>query len=210
MKIIVLSKSKWFDGEEQIVTEMFKQGLQYFHLRKANLSKVDMVAYLNAIPEKYHNRIILHSKHNLARSFNVKGIHLTRKHQKKTFKNWWHMKWVKAANPNIRITASFHSLESLIDSAAKFDYVFLSPVFDSISKNNYPGKFNDSNLDVVFGNLKTKVVALGGVDVSKIEWISNMRFDGIGLLGAIWKSDDPVSQYINIKMECERRNLSLV
>jgi len=209
MKIVVLSSGKNFPGEIKIVTEMFKYGLEYFHLRKPTLSTADLTSYIKTIPIKYHSRIILHTKHNLAKIFDVKGIHLTSKHRKKKFKTWWNIKRIKIKNPNICITTSFHSIETLTENSLTYDYAFLSPVFDSISKRNYQGKFNENNLNFVFENLKTKVIALGGVDISKIEQIEEMGFDGMGLLGAIWGKDDPLAQFITIRKECEKRNLSL-
>ncbi|HIA37536.1 MAG TPA: thiamine phosphate synthase [Flavobacteriales bacterium] len=209
MKVIVLSTSKKYDDEEQIVSEMFKQGLQYFHLRKPNFSKSAMMNYLDAIPKKYHNRIVLHSKHSLAKTYNVKGIHLTKKHRQRVLRTWWQIKQIKSNKPNLIITTSFHSLETITGNKNNYNYVFLSPVFDSISKKNYQGKFNDSNLKLVLDNLKTKVIALGGVDITTIKEVQEMGFDGMGFLGGIWKSTNPLAQFINVKKECERRNLSL-
>ncbi len=62
---------------------------------------------------------------------------------------------------------------------------------------------------MVFYNLKTKVIALGGVNIEKIEQVMDMGFDGMALLGGIWKSGNPIAQFKNIKEECERKNLSL-
>ncbi len=116
MKIVVLSNSNKYENEEMIVIEMFKQGLQHFHLRKPSLSKSAIMTYLDAIPKEHHNKIILHSKHILANTYNVQGIHLTKKHRTNYFKTWLTIKLIKLKNPNIKITTSFHSLETLTEN----------------------------------------------------------------------------------------------
>ena len=124
-------------------------------------------------------------------------------------RTWWQIKRIKSNKPNIIITTSFHSLETLTGNKENYEYVFLSPVFDSISKKTHKGKFNDSNLEFVLGNLKKKVIALGGINIEKIEQVMDMGFDGMALLGGIWKSDNPIAQFIKIKEECVKKKLSL-
>ena len=65
--------------------------------------------------------------------------------------------------PN-RVSYSEHSMEEIQDLVFDTDYVFLSPIFDSISKVGYQSKFDDlESLKVNLKNTKTKDIALGGV-----------------------------------------------
>lgn len=69
------------------------------------------------------------------------------------------------------------------------DYVFLSPIFDSISKSGYRSAFSYARLRDAAdrGVIDEKVVALGGVTFDKIPLLSSLHFGGAAMLGAIWK-----------------------
>jgi len=203
MKLIVLSSPKNNPAEPEIVTQFFKNGLEIFHLRKPRFSQKEMERYLNLIPGEFFNRIVIHSYHKLAVKYNLRGIHLTRRHRKQKFKTWLKTKYVKSKNPDITITASFHSLESLFEDQSNYDYVFLSPIFDSISKGNYQGRFSGHNLEVTLSKTQQKVLALGGVDIDKLAEIKEMNFAGMVLHGAIWQSKDPVEAFRNINKACQ-------
>lgn len=202
MKLIVISSPKKKPSEPEIVTQLFKNGLEIFHLRKPKFSQQELEEYLNLIPEEFFKRITIHSYHKLALKYNLRGIHLTLKHRRQKFKLWLKIKYIKSRNPNIKITASFHSLESLFEDDRNYDYVFLSPVFDSISKGNYQAKFSGHNLKVILSKTKHNVIALGGADIDKIDKIKEMNFAGMALHGAIWESNDPVKAFLNINKAC--------
>ena len=210
MKLIIISSPKKNTSEPEIVTQLFKNGLEIFHLRKPGFSQKELEEYLNLIPGEFFNRIVIHSYHKLAVKYNLRGIHLTRRHRRQKFKTWLKIKYVKSKNPDITITASFHSLESLFEDQSNYDYVFLSPVFDSISKGNYQAKFSGHNLEVILSKTQQKVIALGGVNIDKIDKIKEMNFVGMALHGAIWESKDPVEAFRNINKACQYNQTSEV
>ncbi|MBL4578498.1 MAG: thiamine phosphate synthase [Flavobacteriales bacterium] len=202
MKLIILSRRKIHKREPETVTSLFKNGLETFHLRKPGASKADIEDFLKQIPQKYLNRVVLHSKHELVPKYGLKGIHLTSRDRKKKFRTWFHMKYLKVKHPLMTMSTSFHSLETLIEGGSKYDYSFLSPVFDSVSKANHKGQFAKHNLSVIFDKLEHKTIALGGVEEDKIEKVREMGFTGAAVLGAIWKSPDPLAKFIRIKNLC--------
>src|SRR3990172_9482761 len=206
MKLIVLSSPQKNPSEPETVTQLFKNGLEIFHLRKPEFSRKEMERYLNLIPEEFFNRIVIHSHHKLAVKYNLRGIHLTRSHRREKFKTWLKVKYIISKKPGIKITASFHSLESLFEDLSNYDYVFLSPVFDSISKSNYQAKFSRHELNVILSKTKHNVIALGGVDIDKIDKIKEMNFAGMALHGAIWESKEPVEKFMNIKNACQHNS----
>lgn len=60
------------------------------------------------------------------------------------------------------MSTSYHSLETVLDLPAhSWDYVFLSPVFNSISKKGYQAGFDDADLKSVSSSA-VPIVALGG------------------------------------------------
>ena len=133
MKTIVLSSQRSDENEIQILINFFELGLKSFHLRKPHYSKQKMRKYLDNIPSLYHNRIIIHSHHKLAKKYNLKGIHLSSKERKSNFKNWINIKSLKRKKPFLRVSTSFNTTSELNEYIDLYDYVFLSPIFDSTS-----------------------------------------------------------------------------
>lgn len=203
MKVIVISGPNEKAGEMETLTSLFEAGLERFHLRKPNYSTQQMREYLNRVPAKYYNRIVIHSHHELCLRYKLAGIHLTGKHKKqKYWLTWLRNKYLKMRLPELEITTGFHTLGSLAEDQNKYAYVFLSPVFDSISKIGYRSTFNEDSLAKVVRGAKTKVFALGGVDEDKIERASELGFYGVALLGSIWKSGEPLSKFKRILASC--------
>jgi phosphoribosylformimino-5-aminoimidazole carboxamide ribonucleotide (ProFAR) isomerase len=93
----------------------------------------------------------------------------------------------------------FHTLNELEKYQEKYDYAFLSPVFDSISKAGYQSKFNLSFLKEALKNRSEKIIALGGIDEDKLDTVKELGFAGIAMLGAIWQSENPVEKFKQIR-----------
>ena len=91
-----------------------------------------------------------------------------------------------------RRTRGLHSLSELEQCRNKgYSYVFLSPVFDSISKQGYKSSFEHPELKKQLLKMKEtpglpEVIALGGIDEHNIVAAMDMGFDGIAVLGALW------------------------
>jgi len=199
MEVVVVSNPKKDDREIPSVVKMFKDGLKTFHLRKSNYSRKGFEAFINEIPHKYHNKIVIHDYYSLAKKYDLKGIHVTRKFRKKKFKTWVKIKYLKMYNNKLTVSKSFHSISKLQNAEYGYDYVFLSPTFDSISKSNHTSQFSPRLIKRILEDTKMTVYALGGVDASKIELAKELGFKGIGLLGSIWNSDkDPFEAYKDV------------
>jgi thiamine-phosphate pyrophosphorylase len=197
MKLIVMSSSKTIENEAQIITKLFEAGLQTFHLRKQKLSTKAMKELLNKIPSHFRDRIIIHSHHNLALKFNLKGIHLTQSHlTKKKIKTWVITKILKLKNPKVVITASFNNVGQLYDNNHYYNYtyVFLSPIFDSLS-SKFQGGFTERNLKVAIEKTSYNVIARGGVAINSIEKASAIGFKGLVFYSYLWQTKDPVAQF---------------
>ena len=76
---------------------------------------------------------------------------------------------------------SCHSLEEVCQYKNHMDYVFLSPVFDSISKQGYRAAFSIETLEQARGIIDEKVFALGGVTLDKITILEQLHFGGIAV-----------------------------
>lgn len=203
MKLIVISDSRYFAGEEEVVHRMFEAGLETFHIRKPKMSTEDMRSFIEKIHSKYYPRIVIHSHHELAYKYHLKGIHLSNKHLKDNFlEAWLRMKYLKFKRPDIQISTSFHDLGTMLKSTTNYSYVFLSPIFDSISKVGYKNRFNAESLLSAIKKSEYKIFALGGVDEQYVQQVQDMGFYGCACLGAIWMSADPVEKFKTIQKLC--------
>ncbi len=197
--IIVMSDTKDIDDEHIIINELFESGLEILHIRKPKYSTQEMRTYIEKINKKYRNRIVIHSHHELSVSLKLKGIHLTERHRRKNFfRSWFMMQWIKFKRPDIAITASYHSPNSLLKNNPGYTYIFLSPIFDSISKIGYKNTFNDDTLEVALRKTTFNVIALGGVDYTKLEKVKEFGFIGCALVGSIWHTQYPVAEFKKI------------
>lgn len=199
MKLIVISNSSKIENEAKIITSLFEAGLDSFHLRKHKLTTKETKELLNEIPAHFHNRIVIHSHHKLARKFNLRGIHLTKSHLKKKYKTWLITKLIQLKNPGIIITTSFSNIGQLFETghSQPYNYVFLSPIFDSLN-SKFQGAFTEHSLKSAVHKTSFNIIARGGVDITAIEQANNIGFDGIAFYSAIWKKKDPLAEFNKI------------
>ncbi|MFY9153100.1 MAG: thiamine phosphate synthase [Prolixibacteraceae bacterium] len=183
--IILISNPAPVKDEHEIISQIFEEGLEVFHLRKKEFQENEMRAFIENIPEKYRGRIVLHSHYHLAAEYGLKGIHVPAVYEGKATVG--------------TLSVSFHSPEEIQKSELQFDYGFLSPVFDSISKEGYKSRFNPDELKLFLKDRKEKIIALGGMDEDKIEIVKKLGFSGIALLGAVWQNENPVGKFKRIK-----------
>ena len=125
---------------------MFENGLTCFHLRKPKLRLKELDKYILAIPKEYRNRIVLHTHYELASLHGLKGVHHSRAYRKNRFSYSIKIGISKIIRNKLLYTRSYHSMIDVKKSLNIYDYIFLSPVFDSISKN-YHKIIQYKNLD---------------------------------------------------------------
>jgi len=189
-KIIVITPEKKQPKEFELITSLFESGLQILHIRKTKATEGELRDYLEQIPTKFYKKIVIHSHYKLAKEFNLKGIHLTEK-----------ARTLKRINSSLKIiSTSFHTTAAILKSRRKYEYVFLSPVFDSISKQGYKGNFDLEDLKL-FLKRKKNVIALGGINNKNIEVVKQVGFSGVAVIGTIWQSKNPVKSYKELALK---------
>ncbi len=210
MQLIVISSSSTLENEAQIVTKLFEAGLGTFHMRKHKLSTKKTKEFITQIPAHFHDRIIIHSHHNLARKYKLKGIHLTKSHKQKVFRTWLSLKLLKLKNPGVIITTSYSNIGQLYEKSGryKYNYVFLSPIFDSLS-SKFQGGFTAHSLKTAIEKSELNVVARGGVDVSAIEKATIIGFKGLAFYSAIWKKKNPLEEFNKILEKFEELKIPI-
>lgn len=180
MKLILITPSTYFVEEDKIITSLFEEGLDILHLRKPDSAPMYAERLLTLIPEQYHKRIVVHENFYLKEEYKLKGIHLN------------------SRTPNIpysykgHVSQSCHTLEEVKECKKNCDYVFLSPVFDSISKLNYHSNYTPDEIRKAHksGIIDKKVIALGGIDEDNIRQVKDYGFGGAAILGALWNRFD--------------------
>jgi thiamine-phosphate pyrophosphorylase len=190
MKLALVSNFWDLPHEHYVLNLLFCEGLEYFHLRKKNYTRAQMESYLARIPAIFHPRIILHSHFELIDQYGLQGGHFTKKLPPEEYE------WPAGTAPLNgllpqgwqRTGYSVHSLSELREVKARYDYLFLSPVFDSISNRGYNSKFRLHDLRLFLSNKtnRPEIIALGGITEDKVERIAELGFDGLALLGHIW------------------------
>lgn len=188
MKWITITSPEFLSGEAIFIDRLFSQGLDLLHLRKPEASIEDYKQLLLQIPKQWHRRIVLHEHFELSEKYKLHGIHLNRRCLQ--VPNAYHGS----------ISCSCHTIEEVIAQKDSKDYVFLSPIFDSISKVGYHAAFSPTSLKqaAIENVIDEKVIALGGITANNISLVKEWHFGGVAVLGDIWKhmSDPQVDEYL--------------
>ncbi len=204
MRVILISPPDDVEHESLIVNRMFENNLALLHLRKPGYGREEISAYLNKVNPEYHSRIVIHSCYELLDDFKLGGIHL-----KGMDKGPGENIFAKfEGKTDLIVSISCHSIDELMMYDRKvINYAFLSPVFDSISKENYKAGFDHKKLAEALKKIEIDVIALGGCRAEYSQKIKDMGFAGAAFLGAVWNSADPLAGYLAI--EEARRQLSI-
>ncbi|KQX09113.1 thiamine phosphate synthase [Flavobacterium sp. Root420] len=187
--MIVITNPSAISGEIGIIDSLFKEGLSLLHIRKPDFCEVEMAQFINQIKVKFRSSLVLHSHHQLAEDLGINRIHFSEKDRKHSHD--FPARFLKPC----RYSTSTHSIEDFNSLEKDFEYAFLSPVFKSISKENYHPEKDLFDTIKSRTNFRTKVIALGGIDPENIKKTLENGFDDIALLGSIWCSENPVKQF---------------
>ena len=203
MKLIAITKPDFYDGEAAFIKRLFESGFDIVHLRKPYCRDVARCVHNNDVARRVHSndvarrvhidcicnllnelsseersKIVVHDYPELYYEFSLKGIHIN-KNIVKYPEGYQGFK-----------TRSCHSLEEVKLYKDDFDYVFLSPIFDSISKQGYKSAFTEDELRRASeeGIIDKKVVALGGVTYDRISLLKDLGFGGAAMMGGAFIS----------------------
>ena len=128
------------------------------------------------------------------RRYRFGGLHLTASQRTATQRR-------PTLRPGQSLSTSFHSLEEISRTRRRYDYVLLSPIFDSISKVGYASGFALPALQAQMASrtvrtgYQPQVLALGGITADNIGQLPSIGFSGAAVLGSIWQSPDPVAAF---------------
>ncbi|MCF0191520.1 MAG: thiamine phosphate synthase [Marinilabiliaceae bacterium] len=180
--LILITPPDFIEEEAKIVNRLFKVGVDRLHIRKPMADESDVAHYISQIDSVWYQQISIHYHYNMARHFHLGGVHFKSKdigqEEKKNYYRYL-------------ISASCHTLEEVEACKMQCDYLFLSPIFDSISKQGYESRFTTENLTEASKNgiIDNKVIALGGINKQNAHLVQTIGFGGVAILGACWGCD---------------------
>lgn len=191
MEWIVITPPEFLDDEARHIATLFQAGVDRVHLRKPDGTAADIVRLLEQIPQRWHDRIVLHDHHELCARYALGGVHLNGRNP------------VPPTERCGTLSRSCHSLQEVADNRDRCDYLFLSPIFDSVSKQGYTSAFTSEQLQEARrqGTIDRKVYALGGVTLEHIPTVRALGFGGAVMLGEVWnhlrQSETAAQQYLS-------------
>ena len=176
MKLIVVTAPTFFVEEDKIITALFEEGLDILHLRKPETPAMYSERLLTLIPQTYHKRIITHEHFYLQEEFSLMGIHLYTRNPKEPHDYSGH------------ISCTCHSLDEVRNKKHFYDYLFLSPIYNCITKTGVTSGFTAEELRQAEKSkiIDSKVMALGGITSDNILEIKDYGFGGAVIMGDLW------------------------
>jgi len=196
MDLYLITPPEANKDELSLARHFLEQGLQKLHIRKPFYNEGELRQYIMSIPPVFHARLVLHSAFRLVNEFPSIGIHLRGGDRQ----NPALVEQVRQMRPT-SLSTSFHAWEEIVAEETTYDYVFISPVFDSISKQGYKagidlaGRGRLMQWSLQHKKQLPRVVALGGINVTNLELLNENGFEGVAVLGAVWESDNPVAAF---------------
>ncbi|MDR2556387.1 MAG: thiamine phosphate synthase [Bacteroidales bacterium] len=187
MTIIPITTDGTLAGEHKAIILLFEKcGVEWLHVRKPSFSLNEIRQWITSLPSEYHPRLRLHDHFELAGEFTIGGLHLNARNP------------LPPVSYSGKLSASCHSLQQAKERlqaaappAPQATDVFLSPIFDSISKVGYKSNFPQHELIEQMSNMppacKTRIIALGGITPQNIKQIQYLGFGGAAVIGSLWK-----------------------
>ena len=196
MKLIVITSSKNIENEHYILGKMLDMGLPALHVRKPKLSNENLKNYLNQFTKAQQKKIVIHTHHNLLWNYNLKGIHVSKRHRRRKF--WFAINKAKLRlrRGNFMIGTACKSLSSLDETYPNFDYVMISPVFTN--PHGHRPSFNPTTLKRLIPTYPGKVIARGGATLDSIEKAKEIGFAGIAFQRFLWDKPDTLGNFQKI------------
>ena len=191
--LLIITHPEQVSGETQLWQQLLHAGADLILLRKPQWT---MEAYAQALEQTdpaCYPKIMIAGYWELYQRFGLMGVHLSGQRQEQTDAQLI----ADYRRQGCRTSTGMHNVAALPLAANSWDYLLLSPVFDSISKPGYKAQI-PHGFKLQKNGCKAKVLALGGVDSTNAAQAKQMGFDGLALLGAIWQTPATAVQQLQL------------
>ena len=199
MKLLLISPEGHDERELPALPRLFSTGLAHYHLRNPSWDRAPHATHLRTLPAEFHPRIVLHTHHDLASDFALGGLHFRDAGRAGP-----------PGPPRCPSAPTFtsracHDLSSLLLSLGHCSRILLSPIFPSLSKPGHAPTSALAHATISFAlearrpeQRRTEVVALGGINATRIPACRALGFDTAAVLGAVWLQPDPVAAFTEL------------
>jgi thiamine-phosphate pyrophosphorylase len=171
-------------NEAQALQELVSRSDSPLHIRKPETSSIELCRLLEQIPHR--ETLSIHHLPQIGQTFQLGGFHT-------------HFPQVVAHSARF-LSCPCHSIQQAREVSG-VDYLFLSPIFNSISKAGYSSTFTPEELSLQLPSISTPTVALGGICRQNIGQLRAWGFAGAAVLGDLWVHDQ---RKIHIKETLQR------
>ena len=177
---ILITLPRILKNEAETLAALCGAGVSVIPIRKPEASEPEIEELLKTLQAlgADMSRLTIHYNEPLARKYGLGGVHLRIE------------ELLAGAGEGLRRSCSAHGWTEAERAATDADYVFLSPLFDSISKPGYRSAIDPAEAAERLRRRKGRIVALGGIRPANIARVRRIGFDGAAVLGAAWSADE--------------------
>lgn len=182
--LVLLTSEESIQNEDKVLNSLFEFGLERLHIRKPFHANEDYERLIKRLSPDFYPKVFLHEHHHLVDKYHLGGKHYRKKDALTIF------------NDKYPKSTGVHSIDELLEKEMHYNHLFVSPIFDSISKIGYTAKTNLS-ITGLPSDVQNKCIALGGINASNIDKAKKMGYNHFAVLGAVWQSS-PISSFKTI------------
>ena len=177
---ILITLPRILKNEAETLAALCGAGVSVIHIRKPEASEPEIEELLKTLQAlgADMSRLTIHYNEPLARKYGLGGVHLRIE------------ELLAGAGEGLRRSCSAHGWTEAERAATDADYVFLSPLFDSISKPGYRSAIDPAEAAERLRRRKGRIGGLGGSRPANIARVRRIGFDGAAVLGAAWSADE--------------------
>lgn len=185
----------------QIIEEALQGGVQVVQLRSKKKTTDEFLKIarpVHKLTTSYHTLFIINDSVQVAYEIDADGVHLGQGDlpvdQARKF-----------LGPKKIIGVSTHTLEEARDAERKgVDYIGVGTVFPTASKDDIRGVIGTTGLMEIRKDTKLPIVGIGGIDLTNVASVLAAGADGIAVISAIMKSDNPKEVAQHFRMIIDR------
>ncbi|MBV7528577.1 thiamine phosphate synthase [Chitinophaga sp. sic0106] len=176
--IWVITAPEAVPGEALLIQELAAAGASRILLRKPNWDATQYCQLLDKIDPKIYPQLLVRDNCWIYNTYQLAGVHWSGNARAALSPQQLH-NWVRNHPAS---STGVHSQSELEEAGILFDYLLLSPVYNSISKPDYQATFTGPAPES-----GAPILALGGIDVHNIGELPARNFSGAAVLGSIWQ-----------------------
>ncbi|RWW91881.1 thiamine phosphate synthase [Flavobacterium cerinum] len=189
--MIIITNPGAIANEVSIIHKLFDEGMELLHIRKPELSRLEFIQFVNSIDKEYYSKLVLHQYYEITDDYDITMLHITEKNRSAFYDDTNKL----TEKAGMVFSTSIHSIEDFNRLSGIFEYAFLSPVYESISKQGYKAGHDILASVERRTNFTTRLIALGGITHENCIDTVKSGFDDVAVLGCIWNAKYPLEEF---------------